>query len=404
MLLTRAFHLIPQLFLLLIFLIFIAGCGGNDELRFYDSKNIQINYNQETESWWLSFSSDRPVLCAVNLGEANDGGFTQLQAMNMTSPSIEHKLELTLNTNTRYRAIITTFDTAHNVQRSQVFHFETMATQDKTANLIEESSTQFNSISNIASANNVWSTPPSNSGITSNSANIQFETNIATLASTAYGNTENFGYSARISGGVATRAHNLQLLALSSDTTYYYNHILIDEAGHLYQSENFTLTTEKGIIPDETLEKNVALLSLGASISNVSSNYGNNSNESSFGANKAIDGDPGTQWSSNGDGDNATIEITLDRPYLITKVGFWTRTMSDGSAQITQFEVLYGDALGIDDTSLGIFDIPDATQLYKFDIPYIPPQQTLKFKVINSSGGNTGARTIAIYSESDLGF
>src|SRR5581483_10002069 len=85
--------------------------------------------------------------------------------------------------------------------------------------------------------------------------------------------------------------------------------------------------------------KNVALLTAGARVKGVSSNYGGGDNDSAFGANKAIDGDLTTQWSSNGEGDKAWVEIDLGQEYALSALGFRTRTMGT-SAQIAQFRVL----------------------------------------------------------------
>jgi hypothetical protein len=45
---------------------------------------------------------------------------------------------------------------------------------------------------------------------------------------------------------------------------------------------------------------------------------------------------------------------------------------------------------------LGVFELPDAKQLYNFDLEDFRGQQ-LRFEVVESSGGNTGAKEIAIY-------
>ncbi len=389
----RSFHLLT-LPLLLIFSLFITSCGGNSDPKSDDIDNtiVKINYDTESKSWWLHFNSDEPVLCAVNLGEANSDAeiFTQLQSMDMSSPVKEHSLELTLTADMRYSAMLTTFDTANNVQRSQTFHFTATRNPDGDINLIEKTVTQLMDVDNLSNASEIWQVAPSSSEVTSNSATIQFETDKATLASTAYGKSANFGLSTRMAGGMATTEHSFQLLALSAETTYHYNTIVVDPSGKLYQSTNFTFMTEQDTQPKISLGSNVALSSLGASIASVSSNWNNGSNSSNFGANNAIDDDPDTEWSSNGDGNNASIEITLDKPYTITGIGFWTRTM-ESSAQIARFEVLTTDG-----TSLGIFDLRNANQLYQFDIPDTQ-QQTLKFQVISSNGGNTGARSIEVY-------
>ncbi len=109
----------------------------------------------------------------------------------------------------------------------------------------------------------------------------------------------------------------------------------------------------------------------------------------SFGANNAIDGDLNTQWSSNGDGDHAWIEIDLGKEFTIDAVGFRTRTMGS-SAQISQFRVITDKG-----EMLGPFDIADASQVYYF--PVNTTAQTLRFEVVKSSGGNTGAAEIEVY-------
>ena len=85
--------------------------------------------------------------------------------------------------------------------------------------------------------------------------------------------------------------------------------------------------------------ENVALVERGARIVGVSSTFGGGDNASAWGANKAIDGAPGTQWSTAGDGDNAWIEIELPSRTHVTSIGFWTRTMGS-SAQILSFRVV----------------------------------------------------------------
>ena len=68
-------------------------------------------------------------------------------------------------------------------------------------------------------------------------------------------------------------------------------------------------------------------LAVSATVVDVSSNYGSGTLDSSFGANKAVDDDPATEWSSDGDGDGAWIEIELPGETHVTSLGFWTRTM-----------------------------------------------------------------------------
>jgi len=148
------------------------------------------------------------------------------------------------------------------------------------------------------------------------------------------------------------------------------------------------------VVLASSLGSNQALSSNSVVVSGVSSNYGGGGLDSSYGGNKAIDGSDSTEWSSNGDGDSAWISLDFPATWTVVGVGLWTRTMTT-SAQISQFRVL--DASG---TSLGTFDIPDATQLYSFSLTNSVTTTGVKFEVVASSGGNTGAKTIAVYTSS----
>lgn len=121
----------------------------------------------------------------------------------------------------------------------------------------------------------------------------------------------------------------------------------------------------------------------------MSSNFGNDI-AGSFGALNAIDGDPGTEWSSQAEGDNAWIEIELAEEIEVTGFGFWSRTMGD-TGEIRKLRVLDGAG-----ELLGEFEIPDAEKLYNFSLTPVQVQE-LRFEVVASTGGNTGAREIRIY-------
>lgn len=137
--------------------------------------------------------------------------------------------------------------------------------------------------------------------------------------------------------------------------------------------------------------QNLALLGNGASVSAVSSNYGGGDDDSSFGAMNALDGNPATEWSSAGEGDDAWIEVALPSLTQVTSVGFWTRTMGN-SAQVSSFQVTtdQGDVYGP-------FTVDDATTIYYFDTSF--EAKTLRFELLDTSGGNTGALEIEVYGE-----
>ena len=137
--------------------------------------------------------------------------------------------------------------------------------------------------------------------------------------------------------------------------------------------------------------ENLALLENGASVVSVSSNYQDRPNDSAFGANNALDGDPATEWSSNGDGDEAWIEIELPEEMQVRTIGFWTRTMGE-SAQVFSVRVVTDR-----DEIYGPFELGDAASVYYFDTDFTA--QRLRFEAVDTSSGNTGAIEIEVYGE-----
>jgi len=229
-------------------------------------------------------------------------------------------------------------------------------------------------------------------------ANLTFElqTKIPVACSVVYGETTAYGNIATdtdMAGGAHSEHHPL-LTGLKPDTIYHFRFQGSDANGTLYVSDDLTYRTPKATASttasNQPAGKNVALLSEGASIKGVSSNYGGGDNASAYGANHAIDGDPSSQWSSNGDGDKAWIEIELPQETKLSALGFQTRTMGS-SAQISQFQVVTDKG-----ETLGPFDLPDASAVHYF--PVDTTARTLRFEVLKSSGGNTGATEIEVYA------
>ncbi len=139
----------------------------------------------------------------------------------------------------------------------------------------------------------------------------------------------------------------------------------------------------------DTTRENLAAFAAGARVSGTSSIFGGGDNESVWGANNAIDGDPGTEWSSQGDGDGSWIEVELPSRTHVTGIGFWTRTMG-ATAQIQTFRVITDEGeVG------GPFEVNDAFTLHYFDTDLMATR--LRFETVESSGGNTGAVEIEVY-------
>ena len=139
----------------------------------------------------------------------------------------------------------------------------------------------------------------------------------------------------------------------------------------------------------EAQNENLASLARGARVVGVSSNYASGANDSSFGANKALDSDPATAWSSDGDGDDAWLEIEFPSETAVTYLELWTRSMGI-SAEIISFRVVSdkGDVAGP-------FTLDGASQIYYFDVEITGKR--LRFEALETSGGNTGVVEIEVY-------
>ena len=139
------------------------------------------------------------------------------------------------------------------------------------------------------------------------------------------------------------------------------------------------------------LGENRALIARGARVVGVSSNFAGGGVDSAFGASNALDGDPSSEWSSDGDGNHAWIEIALPEKINITSIGVWSRTMGV-SAEISTFRLV--DELG---GIAGPFTLYNATEIHHFNTNF--KTRRLRFEVIDSSGGNTGLIEIQIFGD-----
>lgn len=229
--------------------------------------------------------------------------------------------------------------------------------------------------------------------ITANSATLLVTTELDVACAVVYGPTTEFGMLATdtdMAGGAHADHHPL-LTGLEPDTLYYARLQGSDTSGTLYRSEILTFRTAPA---DTTVRgENLALPENGGRVAAVSSNFGGGGNDSSFGASNAIDGDPASEWSSEGDGDEAWIEIALESESRITSLGFWTRTMGN-SAEVESFQVVTDRG-----ETHGSYQLSGAGAPDYFETDFVA--QTLRFEVVSSSGGNTGAVEIEVYGEPD---
>lgn len=224
-----------------------------------------------------------------------------------------------------------------------------------------------------------------------NTAALRVETSLPTVCAVVYGTTPEYGQMATdtdMAGGAHSDHHPL-LAGLTPDTLYYARLQGVGPDGTLYRSEEYTFRTAPA--PTASGEPNLALPANGARLVGVSSNFGGGSESDPWGALSAFDADGATAWSSDSDGDEAWIEIELAGVTRVTQIGFWTRTMGS-SAQIQSFQIV-SDA----GETVGPFNLTDASQGYYFDTDFTASR--LRFEVVASTGGNTGAVEIEVYGE-----
>lgn len=209
-------------------------------------------------------------------------------------------------------------------------------------------------------------------------ATLTVETSIDAICAVAYGVGEPVGSIAtdREMAPEGHDDHRVVLSGLEPDTEYSYRLQGVGADGRLYRSDAFTFRT-----PEASESAFGPNLATEGTITDFSSEF-----SSSFAATNAIDGDLGTEWSSQGDGDDAYLIVDLGRETDFGAVAFRTREMSDGSAITQSFTVTVdgGDTFG-----------PFSSGSDPVEVRF--QGRVLRFDVAESTGGNTGAVEIEVY-------
>lgn len=188
-------------------------------------------------------------------------------------------------------------------------------------------------------------------------------------------------------GGAAHRDHHVLLVGLEPDTEYVYRMQGSAPDGSFYASEVYTFRTLPAAV-DERAWRNVATLDAGARVVEASSAFG-----AAFAPEHALDGAADTAWSSRGDGDDAFLTIELPEPVEFVGFGAWSRTMGT-SAEIFSYEVVTETG-----AVFGPFELDAATR--RFDVEASGVAQRFTFRVVSSSGGNTGLVEFAVFVADD---
>jgi hypothetical protein len=218
------------------------------------------------------------------------------------------------------------------------------------------------------------------------SATVQVETSQPTVCAITFGRTPSLGSIADDPnmGGTAITRHIVVLSGLAPGTTYRFRLTAIDARGQVFQTpELATFTT-----PRQRAAASEQDLAIGAKVVAVSSQWSN-----AYGAANAVDGNLSTEWASNGDGSRAFITIDLGQSRKITGIAFISRAMSDGSAITRTFAVVVDGR-----RRYGPFPAGNRLDPHVASVSFTG--RRLRFDVVRSTGGNTGAAEIEVFSRS----
>jgi hypothetical protein len=215
------------------------------------------------------------------------------------------------------------------------------------------------------------------------SATLTVSTSVPLACAVIYGVDDELGSIATDAdmGGGAHTEHAPVLVGLEPGTEYRYVLQGSDASGTLYRSEVLRFTTPAAADAPPPGE-NVAPT---GSVVDVSSEFSD-----AFAAPNAVDGDPGTEWSSAGDGDDAWITIELPAPLEVVGFAVRSRSMTDGSSIVQSFQVTVDE-----DHVLGPFDADEQIVL---DADATVVGRRFRFDALTTTGGNTGAVEIEIYA------
>lgn len=235
----------------------------------------------------------------------------------------------------------------------------------------------------------VTQTGPHVLDVTDTSARVNFVSTVPLACYLVYGPDENFGAVTNDPNmsQAAIIDHNPVMRELEPDTEYVFRMQGVSEDGVLYVSELYSFRT---LAASEQPNDNLLSPDNGAVVTDVSSNFGDQPNDGRWGIFNAVDGNPATEWSSNGDGDDAYFVIELGGAHQIDTIEYWTRAMADGTAITESFTVTIDTG-----ETFGPFELPGTDQAYVFEVDFVT--STLRFDVETSTGGNTGVREAAAY-------
>ncbi len=215
------------------------------------------------------------------------------------------------------------------------------------------------------------------------SAEVTLTTTVPLACAVIYGVDDDFGQvatDADMAGG-ALIDHAPVLLGLEPETEYQYVLQGSDAAGNLYRSEVLTFSTPAAEATDRP-GRNVAP---DGEVVAVSSEFSD-----TFAGGHAIDGDATSEWSTAGDGDDASITVELPEVTDVVGFGVRSRAMGDGSSIIEDYEVTVDDGEVLGPFPAGADGLTTSESSTR--------GQRFRFDAVATTGGNTGLVEIEIYA------
>lgn len=210
------------------------------------------------------------------------------------------------------------------------------------------------------------------------------------ICAIVWGETDDFGRfnNSLAMDGTGIIQHDVELPDLEPGREYLYVLQGTTADGTLYRSEVSTFTIPPSTAAEDPTGEEVDRgpnLALEATVASVSSEFND-----AFAASNALDGDLGTEWSSSGEGDGASITLDLGREVDVTGIAFLTRSMADGSAITETFTVTADGG-----EELGPFPAGSPATSRVADVAMT--SRELTFRVAASTGGNVGAVEIQVF-------
>ena len=220
---------------------------------------------------------------------------------------------------------------------------------------------------------------------------LRVNTNEDVACAVAFGPTAQLGFIATdtdMAGG-GHSVHQPLMRGLTPGVTYFYRVQAIGADGSLYQSEVMQFIYDgEARAARPTVTPPAPNVADQADISKSSSQYSD-----AYSAQNAIDGDLSTEWSSNGDGDEAFIVLQFADAMLVEGVGFRTREMTDGTAITLSYTVTVDGS-----KTYGPFEAGPGLAVSLVDFS----GTELRFDIETSTGGNTGAIEVEVYGEPEM--